>query len=262
MKNLLKLEFRKFGRQKSFYICLGVMIIMLVLTALVQRLLPQIISSALPEDSQTGISVQLELVSEENGDFILAALSNALFTMLSSIFIAIAFCEDYDQQILKNTFARGYSRSSVFVSKTIYIFITCTIMYVVVLLASAAIAALLLGMRSIEPAMFKIIGVQYLVCMAYVALSIAICGLIRKTGLVIAISILIHSVVGLVISLIEMLLKIKDSFISKYWLDGLLSDASSFATDNKRLAVIAVVAVIYIAVFLFVGHISTRRVEI
>ena len=262
MNKLLKLEFRKLGKQKSYYICLAVMILMLILTALVLKIMPKIISGALPEDSQVTISSQLNMVPEEKGEFILAAASNALFTLLSSVFIAIAFCEDYDQQILKNTFARGYSRSSVYLSKIIHIFFSCTIMYLIVVLASGAVSALILGMKSLEPAVFKHIAVQYLVCMAYVALSIAICGLIRKTGLTIAISIVIHSIVGLVISLVEMLLKIKDSVISKYWLDGLLSDTANFATDDKRLVIIAVAAVIYIAVFLIVGHFSTRRVEI
>lgn len=260
MKDLLKLEFHKLKRQKSFYVCLGIMIALTILAAVVQKYLPKMTNNMLPADEMEGVTITVDEIPADT--FVVNAAVNSSFILLSAIFVCIVYCEDYDQHILKNTFARGYSRKSVFFAKIIHIYTACTIMFVLVALISVAIAVSLLGLKSIEASVLKLIGVQYLVCMAYTALHIAICSMIRKMGISIVICILVQSLVTLVLGIIQRLLKLENPVITNYWLDGLLLDTSVITTTGERLVKIAIASAVYLMGLTALGRLFSSKVEV
>ncbi len=49
--------------------------------------------------------------------------------MFAGIVTALLVCDDYEQQTIKNIYARGYSRSQVYFSKLISVFLAVTVMF-------------------------------------------------------------------------------------------------------------------------------------
>lgn len=276
MRDLIKFESHKMKRQKWFYISLAIMIAMLVITAYAQKLIPGAISGAIPDDPETLEAMGLtpeeaaemkeamaQLKSEERGTFILGAASSAMYTLLSAVFVSIVVCEDYDQQIVKNVFSRGYSRRSVYFSKAVCVFVSCTVMFIVIHLVAALLAVLLFVMKEIDPAIWKNLAVIYLVCMAFNAMQLAVSSIIRKAGGSIAICIVVPVLIGTLLGVVQTLLKIDSDkiMLSNYWLDSFLGAAADLETSGKRLTEIAVCSGIYIALFVFLGELFGRKAE-
>ncbi len=96
MNNLMKFEFRKLFKQKSFYICTAVMLGMSFIGLLLNKALA----------SNPDFNIVLPTASSA----LLSAVSSSSFTMVCGIFIALFVCTDYDQQTIKNVYSRGFSR--------------------------------------------------------------------------------------------------------------------------------------------------------
>lgn len=272
MNALLKLEFHKLKRQKWFYISLGLMVAMLVITAVAQKLLPGAISGMIPDDpaEQEAMGLTPEQVTEmkeaiglpeERGGFVLGAVSASLYTLLSAVFIAIVVCEDYEQQTVKNIFSRGYSRRSVFISKAVCVFTACTVMFIAIHLAAALLAVLLLGMKTFNTGILKNLAVLYLVCMAFNAMHLAVSSIIRKAGGSIAICIVAPTLLSTLIGVLQSLVKLEKPDISSYWIESFLGAAGSLETASGRLVEVAIASCVYIVLFIFLGDLLGRKVE-
>ena len=120
MNNLLKLEFTRLKRQKSFYVCTIIMVALIFLSMLTANAL----ANASPE-----IAAEFKASGIES---LIGGMGNSSFTLIASIFAVLFVCEDYDQQIVKNIYARGYSRKSVYLSKMVSVFVSTTVMFVIV----------------------------------------------------------------------------------------------------------------------------------
>ena len=121
MKDLLKFEFYKLKKQKSFYICTAVILAMSFLGALLTKLLA---------DNNAGLNT----VVLSGQSTMLSAISSSNFTMICSIFIALFVCADHSEQTIKNIYSRGFSKGTVYFAKyTVGVVATAT-MFVLTLL--------------------------------------------------------------------------------------------------------------------------------
>lgn len=137
MKNLLKLELRKIRKQKSFYICTLVMVGLLFLSVLT--------SDALSKNSE--LAGQF---SSSGFDIIVSSLNSSSFLLVAGIFVALCVCNDYEQETIKNIYARGYSRKRVYFSKLISVWISTTIMFTVVMLCAFIFGRAYFGTANLE----------------------------------------------------------------------------------------------------------------
>ena len=78
MRNLLKLEFRKLQRQKSFYVCTGIMVALVILGAVISNALLKIA----PED----LTNQFQLSGIQA---LLSAYADSSFNLIICIFISL-----------------------------------------------------------------------------------------------------------------------------------------------------------------------------
>lgn len=266
MGNLLKFEFRKLRKQKSFYICTAIMVALLLMTALLLNFI-QDIASALPEEpSEDGVNIS---VSVDEGaskfvtlDFVVGALSNASFVTIVGIFAVLFLCSDYEQQTIKNIFARGYSRQAVCLSKWITLFIGATVMFVVVEMAALVIGWIYFGFDGMDSTKFPtVLGVQYLTAMANVTFAFALASAIRKNGGTIAAVIVAPSVIELVLNLADSYLKLEDFSLIDLWLSSFMSDLSDVAVSTERMATCAVASVAYIVLFAATGMAFYKKIE-
>lgn len=247
MTNLLKFEFRKLFKQKSFYICTAVMLAM----SLVGLLLSKTLASN-PEFNMAMPSAKSALLS---------AVSSSSFTMLCGIFIALFVCTDYDQQTIKNIYSRGFTRTNVYFAKYIVSVISTVIMFAVALIFTYVAGAVMLDGTAAEGNYVGLIAGQLIYCLAYSSFVFAISLILKKVGVSIALAILGPSLIGTVINLADAFLKIENFKIGSYWLDGFIGDLISLATDATRLIVCIVLSLVYAVVFVVAGFFINRKQE-
>ena len=259
MGNLLKFEFRKMKRLKSFYICLGLMLVSVLITAVTLNLIDMSsIEDQLSELDQASINLA------KNGvDFMLSAVSNASYLTIVGVFVAIFVCSDFDEQTIKNVYAKGYTRQSVYFSKLIATLVLSTIMFVACLAFAFAVGTAFWGVG--EGSVLKIlavVGVQYVACIANVMFFFAISILLSKMGISIALNIIAPIVISLVLALVDTIIKIKDFALSNYWMTTFITDTSFLSITTTRLLVCLAFSVIYIVALVVLGLNFARKKEI
>lgn len=251
MKNLLKLEFRKLKRQKSFYICTAIMIALLLLSAVTTNALIKTVPAFAGQLDRSGI------------DSMITALSNSSFTLIVSIFTALTVCEDYEQQTVKNIFAKGYSRKIVYFAKMISVWISTSIMFVIVVLASLGFGTIFFGIE--EPGDLKFLGiiaVQYVTAMANVALFFAISSTLRKNGSSIAAAIIAPMLMNIVLTLLDSFLRLENFSTASIWISSFLGDLSTQAISSERLLFCLAASLAYILLFAFAGLQFNKKFEL
>lgn len=255
MKNLLKLEFRKLKRQKSFYICLTIMLAMVLISGVTYRILAD--HAAEIAEISGGETIPVSFSA-----FLLGFTSAGMFSMLTAIFVSIAVCDDYESQIVKNIYARGYSRNDHYFAKLIYILTATTIMFLVSAVFTAVIGGALFGFEDLTGKTFLLLACQYVVCMAGVAFSFAIAVAIKKLGATIAVNIIAPTFIPLLLELADTALKINDFKITDVWMSSFLTSLMNIDVATGRIIACVLGAAAYIAVFLFAGYAVNKKSEV
>lgn len=247
MRNLLKFEFHKLFKAKSFYICTAVIFVMSLLTVIINKLflgqegMPTVMPSAL----QT----------------MLSALSASEFTMISGIFVAIFTCYDYEQQTIKNVYSHGFSRNKVFASKLIVCSIAVLIMFALTLLVNYFLGLILLNGQVENGKYFLLMVGQIIYVLAYTSFIFALSIIMKKTGISIALAVLGPTLITLLITLIDSLLRLKNFKFSKYWFGGFTSDLTSLATTDGRLWTVIGLSIAYGVIFILGSYFINRKQE-
>ena len=257
MKDLIKLEFRKLKRQKSFYIILAIMLVMVIISALTYKFLENLTA----EMNEIGEAFG-ETFSATGESVLLGFLSSANFSLLAAIFVAIVVCDDYGSGIVKNIFSRGYSRADFYFAKLIYLLCTTTVMFVSSFTVAGISGALLFGFSGDVNKTVVLISTQYLACVATVTMYYAICSAIKKLGASIAAGIIAPSVVSLVLSLADTAINSEKFKINDYFITSFTTTLSNISVETSRIIVCAALSVVYAALFIVLGFESCKRVEV
>ncbi len=247
MKNLLGFEFHKLFRAKSFYICTAVIFLMSFLTILVNKLFLSSteMASLMPDAMQT----------------MLSAVSSSNFTMIAGIFIAIFACYDYEQQTIKNIYSHGFSRNKVYFAKLIICSIATIIMFALTLLFNYLLGLTMLNGATKDGNYLGLVLGQLIYVVAYCSFVFAISLIVKKVGISIAFAILGPSLITLLITLIDSLLKIKDFKISSYWFGKFIEDLTNLATTANRLWTVMGLSLIYALIFILGGYLINKKQE-
>lgn len=256
MKDLLKLEFRKLKRQKSFYIILIIMLAFTVISMLTTKLL-------------AGLADQINEIGEEFGEtfsvagesVLLGFLSAGNFSLLTAIFVGIVVCDDYENHIIKNIFARGYSRSDFYFAKFIYLVVATSIMFVASVALSAVLSELLFGINGDIGKIALLISLQYLASLAGVSLYFFISVAVKKLGGAIALNIIAPSIVSLLLALADTVIKSENFSLADYWLSAFTNTLSDMTVDTTKIIVCAALSVVYLLVFMLLGYKFNERTE-
>lgn len=256
MKDLLRLEFRKLKRQKSFYIILIIMLAFTVISMLTTKLL-------------AGLADQINEIGEEFGEtfsvagesLLLGFLSACNFSLLTAIFVGIVVCDDYENHIIKNIFARGYSRSDFYFAKFIYLVVATSIMFIISVAFSAVLSELLFGINGDIGKIALLISLQYLASLAGVSLYFFISVAVKKLGGAIALNIIAPSIVSLLLALADTAIKTEKFSLTDYWFTSFTNTLSDIAVDTTKIIVCGVLSVAYLLVFMLLGYKFNERTE-
>lgn len=251
MSNLLKLEFRKLRKQKSFYICTVIMIILLFLSAVTLKVLSEADAGPAARQSEAGIS------------FVITAISNCSFLMIAGIFAALFICDDYEQQTIKNFYSRGYTKTQVYFSKFISVCLAVSIMFVLVLFSAFLFGKAYFGIGSVDGTDFMTVLLgQYIACMANISLFSALSFILRKNGSSIAAVIVAPMLVNMILGMADSFLKLKDTSLTNLWISSFMNDLSALAVEHSRLIICSAASIAYIIVFIAAGLFLHKKIEL
>lgn len=250
MKQLLKLECRKLFKRKSFYICGAIMLVLLFL-------------SMLTTNALMDLSPELGTLLAVNGvDSMLSSLDSASFVLIISIVTVLAVSDDFDQNTIKNVYAKGYSRIGVYFSKMISAWFGATLLFVAVMLLAFLLGSAFFGVGTISAKAFGLIGGQFWVMLANVTIFASIALMLRKVGGSIAICIVGTTFIGVILALIDVFIQIDGFTLSDYWIDGFLVSLTSLSVDGERIAVCLIGATIYLILFFLLGMFVHKKRDV
>ncbi len=251
MKKLLKLEFRKLRKQKSFYICTIVMVVLLFVSAITSKALCNASSEFAAQYNGSGIAAMI------------SAISNCSFLLIAGIFVALFVCDDYEQQTIKNIYSKGYSRSQVYGSKFISSMIAVTIMFIVVVCSACFFGTIYFGLGESEGTnIFGLLAVQYINCMANMSLYFAISCVLRKTGSSVAGVFVAPLLVNMILGLVDSFLKSEKIVFANLWVSSFINDLSVLTVEHNRFMVCLAASLVYIPLFVIAGLYFHKKIEL
>ena len=245
MGNMLKFECRRLFKKPSFYVCLGLCAAFIILNIVVMRIAFNEILRYY--DSMSNFKERFA----ENFSPHMLVLNNVGVSMMSTImaiFMGIFVCEDRVKGTIKNIYARGYSRTDVFLAKFIVANITAILIFAAITLVAYISGVVMFATKPFEVTPLKVNGVWLLVLgklvavLGVTALYFMLSELIGTTGFSIAANIFLPSVASMILyiglELIYFVASKGDNFnyeavmkIAEYWIYSLAS--SGFAEEMK-----------------------------
>ena len=256
MKNVLRSEFRRLFRSKAFYICLLISLAMILISAATSKLMLKSINvEELPE------GVNLSIFSP-TAYSMMKGIGSSSVTMLLAVFVCLFVTEEYAGDIIKNVYARGYTRTEVYFAKYIATFVGAVIFIIVSALFSLLIGvAFFDGMGTAGKNYVGSLCAIALCLIAYFTIYFAISASMQKTGGAIAISIFGPLIVGLLFSLFNEIVKPKDADLADYWLTDRVTILQEADVAGKDVWIGCAIAAVIIAAGIALGYFLHRRKE-
>lgn len=250
MNKLINFEMRKLSKTKSFYISSIIILAFVCINILTSKML----STSNDIQAATNLSGWSALKN---------SLSSGMVLMISGIFTALLVCEDETSGTLKNIYARGYSRSSVFFSKYLTSLFSIMIFAFISMASTFLIASILWGNDVTLGENFILsIVTQLLIVIAYHAIYFVISIFLGKVGSAIAINIVAPSIIGLLLTMCDAFIKSNNFKLSSYWLDSLFSKLREANVTDHWLITAIVLSIIYLVISLSIGYSLNQKKEI
>ena len=260
MSNLLKFNFRKLRKQETFYIFLGVIIGMALLTAIMIKVM---ISMGAGNGST---AAQIQMYKNITAfDFALSSLDGSSFVTLVGIIIALAVCDDFEQRTIKTIFARGYSRTHVYFSKLAAMFVATTIAFIITVLSGFVIGLVFFGTGSADinfGKMLALLGIQYIAALANAAFIFMLSFLFKRSGISITVAIIAPIVMSLLLQLGDALLKSDDIKLTDFWVSSCLAALSNMAITTGKMITLLLISIAYGICFVSVGAALSKNTEV
>lgn len=234
MLKLLKFEFYNMVRQKIIYI---VMVIMLIFLTLLNQTSP----ARLEYYNQIGYGVE---------DMIVGALTSCFFTSFIAIIVSFIACRDYEQRVIKNIYAKGYTHSIVYGTKYLFVMLVTVACYVLTVGVAYVEAMVVFGPQKTN--IFMIMFAQLVAALAYSAFGFMICQLMRKSGFAIAFLILVPPIGGLLLDMLDGALPISFCF-GDLWITQTMSYIHGGTISGKEIGLSLVTSIAYMIGCYFIG---------
>lgn len=255
MLNLLRSDFYKLFRLKSFYIC-G--IIATILGAFDVWFLNHNVNSELGIDASVlgynGIYASVMCLGE--------------VVLLLSIFIAMFIPSEFSYGTIKNIASRGISRFNIYVSKLIVCAFVTVVYSLTVGIVGFTTGSIMWGVGDFSGEiafnMFKSIGLFLLAVFAMECINIMVGFLLRHTGGTVATVLAISTLVPTLILIAEFFLKSKfdkEIELSKYWV-GQYYGMAKLDVANDVLQTGIIVSLVYIFVSSAIGIYSFYKRDV
>ena len=238
MGKLLKYEFFKLRKQKSFIICSTLLFAINAFSALLNK-------------NATAASELVGFMS-----------SGYLYAIIIGIFVSLFVCEDYEQQLVKNIFSKGYSRTGVYFATFIAVVAAATVMILLAMLSAFLFGFIRGGAGTFDADAGGKITNDVIVVFVFVCFFFAVAAIIRKTGGVIAVNVIAPVVVYILLTAIDARLKIDFSITSVWFVSFFSGDLfSMFSGKPLDLGLKTTLSAGYIVLFIVAGWLLNRKTQ-
>ncbi len=283
MGKMIRFEFDKLFRQRSFYICIIVAVVMIILSAASLKLIEKL-TEDMTNDSPTvyenveetgepdedGITVEYDVsndytINYTGWNLTGKAVTMSSFSIIICVFISIFVCSEFEEGTIKNIISRGYGRYKIYISKYISSMVGVCVIFAAVHISMFIVASILWKPGNMDRNLEMIL--YYLAAyLAYATIYFFLAMVFAKFGLSITIGIVGPTFVNITVSVLNMLLKLDNPKISDFWIDGFMSDIANIgyfeSPDSTRLTVILIGSIIYLVVFFLMGMLVNRKREV
>lgn len=261
MGKLIKFELRRLRGMKSLYICVAIVISMVLLSAAMTKLLETSFSLA-PQDLM-GTMGELSDFASDPTAILVGAMNNGSFVIIAGVFISILVCEDFGYQIVKNIYARGFSRQQVYAAKLVVSVLATAIMFVLVELGAFLIGGLMFDFSvRFDSHLLGILGSQFIVALANGVFSFLLASVIRKNSGAIAAIILVPTIMDLLLTLVAVALKLESSALSSYWLSSMAIKLSVTSVTSAEMLGCVIASAVLIPVMAVLGSLASKRYDL
>ena len=241
MNKLLRFEFHNMLRQKIIYIIIAVMLILLLLI----------------NNTPAGRLEYYNSIGYCLEDMIVGILTSCYFTSFMAAIVAFIVCRDYEQNVMKNIYAKGYTHDQVYLSKFIYSMITTAVICLVTLGIGISQAVIVFGPGKTDITLIMI--AQFVAMLAYSSFGYMVCQILKKTGFSIILLILIPPLGGLLLDQIDMFIPFDFSF-GDLWITQTMSYIHGGTIEGKEIFLSFLTSIIYIVGSYFIGlKVSKKR---
>ena len=278
MKSLIGFELRKLFRARVLYICAGVLVVLVLLFAGINKL-----QQVVMEEAITGIQAGDETLKINTGDDMpesiaalmgmagshsgirdmLQALTNVYIIIVFAVFVAVFFCGDYGNGTIKNVFTKGYSRTQVFFAKYL-ICLAVSLAYALLVMLTGFLSGLVLWEAGKEWSgrIALLLLLQLLAVAGFNALFCFLAAAFRRVGSAMGIGLALTIMIPMVLTLIELFADKSGVKVSQYWLSGCIALVSSPKATDANMLQCAVCSAAYCALFTLGGWLLHRKSEV
>lgn len=279
MQNLLKSDFYKLFKMKSFYVCAIIAAAMAAISMFISsqvnnmmQSMPDTIGMMIIESQTVTLkSILSTMISPLSDYFILVIIGVCLFITI-----------EYNAGTLKNIAARGFKREYIFLSKLIVCIVEAFIITLCFAVSCVIFGLIFLPVGNFGDGyfaeLFTIYGVDVLILIGYVSLIAMITYLIRTNGGTIAITLCAHYLAPIIISMINAITIMNDTSnsdlrkmvsytnnqygqVAYYWI-GTLGGTVSESYHNGTIYIPILVALAYIVVSGAIGMLVFKKRDI
>lgn len=279
MQNLLKSDFYKLFRMKSFYVCGIIAAVMAAISMFISSQLNNMMQSM--TDTVGGMMMASQMVTLKS---ILPTMISPLsdYFILVIIGVCLFITIEYNAGTLKNIAARGFKREYIFLSKLIVCIVEAFIITLCFAVSCVIFGLIFLPVGNFGDGyfteLFTIYGVDILILIGYVSFIAMIAYLIRTNGGTIAITLCAHYLVPIIISMFNVVTIINDASdsdldkmisysnnqygqVAYYWI-GTLGGTVSESYHNGTIYIPILVALAYIVVSSTIGMLVFKKRDI
>lgn len=262
MNNLLSAEFFKLFRRKSFYICVAIMLVMIIISAIATKVLIE--TELIPAGELAMQGIDLSDMSAAN-QLAWTFADSDTFSLLLAIFVSLFICTDYSSGAIKNTCSRGYSRWKVYLTKLVAAWFVAAVFIVTSAILRYIVYGVLFNFGTLTSGMagefLMICGSEMLIYMALSSIFVFMSTLTKNPGIAIAINVSLSMFVAVILQLLDMFSKLDVNF-SNYWLVSISTEISHFKIEEGVIPRVLLVAGVYLVVFIASGFSLFQKEDI
>ncbi len=251
MKKLLKFEFRKLAFQTSARVC-GIIILCMAILAVRIAKANWVAYGLAVEGYPKPTAVSLTL----------SALSSSAFSLVLGIFVAIFISGDRSEGILRNVYAKGYSRNKVFFAKIIALCFYC-LFFAILCLAINFLGGLIVfpSDSPLNYSELKVVPVQILLMLTYTSFFAMIATICKRTGSAVAGCVLVPTLASLAFILFDTFAGIDGFILSTYWFENMFSSVSVGYASTSDVLTSVIGGIIYAIVFTALAVVVNNKTE-
>lgn len=280
MRHLIKSDFYKLKKAKSFWVCMIIAAALAVFSVFAMdfsaKLMEQIPQQAAEEQAmleESGLNISTDGIPRTSEDLNASSMLLIQFagttTILIAIFVSLFVGGEFSHGTIKNLASKNYTRAQIYFSKLIVSIVAAIGMTVFYVIVATALGTALWGFGNVEHAftvnLCKGIPIELLLVSAFTALFVMFSMLIRQNGGALAANIFFLEFISLIVMIGEMVVnKIFDTSItlSNYLIDMNMTQIATSEITGQLAARSICVGLGFFAASTVIGLLSFQKRDI